>query len=133
MKKTHIIIFIFLLIAIIILLSINYKNKIKEQKQLEYEEKYYANIINKFENALDINLKMTYPKVNCESKPNEKIKGSILISSGNLEKDDLLDIDGESYCHIYADTFLTEDCKLDYKTYMKCKNYKTEGFVDWGF
>ena len=31
--------------------------------------------------------------------------------------------------YIGTDTFLTEDCKLDYKTYMKCKNYKTNG---WG-
>ena len=43
----------------------------------------------------------------------------------------MLDVDGKSYCKAYAKRFDTEDWGVDYKIYLKCKNYKTNGWVGW--
>lgn len=104
-------------------------------KYFEWQEtKRYQEILNDFEEALIWKLDATgISTKRCEANVTKKgiHTSSVLISQGYLKKEKLLDIDGKSYCKAYAKTFDTEDCGVDYKIYLKCKNYQTKGYVDW--
>ena len=45
-----------------------------------------------------------------------------------VDKEKLLDIDNKSYCKVKAKVKCIEDGKLDWNTYIKCKDYKDEGY-----
>ena len=92
------------------------------------------------------NINAMYP--NCPIKDNfdeEKSKftgnhynSSFLINNGYLKKDELLDVDGKSYCDIYViiqSTFENSqnhqnNCSIAYKIYLKCNKYKDKGYKD---
>lgn len=123
---------IFKFILIIILAVIFIAGILEYQKYRE--NKRYEEIIKDFEEAINWELDATgISKKKCE--PNVTKKGitsaTYLISQGYLKKKSMLDIDGKSYCKAYAKRFDTKDCGVDYKIYLKCKNYKTNGWVGW--
>ena len=125
MKKNMFKFILIIILVILFIVGILGYQKYKENKR--YEE-----IIKSFEDAINWELDVTgTSKKNCE--PNVTKRGitsaTYLISQGYLKKESMLDIDGKSYCKAYAKTFDTEDCGVDYKIYLKCKNYKTNG---WG-
>ncbi len=49
-----------------------------------------------------------------------------------MKKDKFLDVDGKSYCKAYIDTKCVEDGKWEWNTYLSCKDYEDEGYIDWG-
>ena len=126
MKKKLLILIIFIVIVIIIL-SIYMFNDAKEKER-------YNEIEEAFEEAVIWNLDATgNSKKHCEENITKEItiKADHLISNGYLKKEDMLDIDGKYYCDGYAKTFAAEDCGIDYKIYIKCNDYKTEGYKDY--
>lgn len=127
MKKNVFKIILIIILVVIFIAGILGYQKYKENKR--YEE-----IIKDFEKALIWNLDATgVSKKIC--KPNVTKRGTTsathLIQQGYLKKESMLDVDNKSYCKAYADTFRTKDCSIDYKIYLKCKNYETSGYAGW--
>lgn len=129
MKKRILILIIFIM-TIIIILSIYTIFNFNIAKAKER----YSEIKETFEEAVIWNLDATGDsKRHCEENITKEITitADLLISNGYLKKEDMLDIDGKSYCDGYAKTFAAEDCGIDYKLYIKCNDYKTKGYKDY--
>ena len=126
MKKKLVILIIFIVIVIIIL-SVYIFNNTKEKER-------YNEIKEAFEKAVIWELDATgNSKKHCEENITKEITitADNLISNGYLKKEDMLDIDGKSYCDGYAKTFAADDCGIDYKIYIKCNDYKIKGYKDY--
>ena len=129
MKKKILILIIFIMTIIIILSIYTIFNF-----NIAKEKERYSEIKETFEEAVIWNLDATGDsKRHCEENITKEntITADLLISNGYLKKEDMLDIDGKSYCDGYAKTFATEDCGIDYKIYIKCNDYKTERYKDY--
>ena len=129
MKRKILILIIFVVIVIIILsIYMTFNFNIAKEKER------YSEIKETFEEAVIWNLDATGDsKRHCEENITKEITitADLLISNGYLKKEDMLDIDGKSYCDGYAKTFAAEDCGIDYKLYIKCNDYKTKGYKDY--
>ena len=71
------------------------------------------------------------------------MNSKFLINNGYIKKEELLDVDGKNYCDIYVVVYryidesisfeaYGNDCEVNYKAYIKCKDYEDKGYVDWG-
>ena len=126
MKKKIVILIIFIVIVIIILNIYIFNNTKEKERQKEIKEA--------FEKAVIWELDATgNSKKHCEENITKEITitADNLISNGYLKKEDMLDIDGKSYCDGYAKTFAADDCGIDYKIYIKCNDYKIKGYKDY--
>ena len=127
--KKNLLIIIFIVIVIILLsiyMTFNFNNA-KEKER-------YNEIKDAFEEAVIWNLDSTgNSKKHCEENITKEmtITADHLINNGYLKKEDMLDTSGKSYCDGYAKTFAAENCGIDYKIYIKCNDYKTEGYKDY--
>ena len=45
-----------------------------------------------------------------------------------IDKEKILDIDGKSYCKVRVKAKCISDGKLEWNTYIKCKDYEDEGY-----
>ena len=138
-KKIIIVLVIILIVGSIV--GLIYKNKIEEQKKEEQEikETRYQEIKNSVKDAVLWNLGAAYPKctINKEVKGNEysHYNSSYLINNGYIDKKDLLDIDGKSYCDVYVKLYKDDSgdkCEVSYKMFLNCEDYKEKGYVNWG-
>lgn len=129
MKRKILILIIFVVIVIIILsIYMTFNFNIAKEKER------YSEIKEAFEKAAIWNLDATgNSKRHCEENITKEmtITADHLINNGYLKKEDMLDIDGKSYCDGYAKTFAVKDCGIDYKIYIKCNEYKTKGYKDY--
>lgn len=145
MKKNIIIISIFSLVIITIVVSLFFINK-KEDKGITPEERY-KEIKESAKKAAEWHLKATQPYCvigdSKEKKRYSHMNSSFLINNGYIKKEELLDVDGESYCDIYVVEYryidesislesYKNDCEVNYKVYIKCKDYEDKGYIDWG-
>lgn len=144
-KKNIIIISIFSLVIITIVVSLFFINK-KEDKGITAEERY-KEIKESAKKAAEWHLKATQPYCvigdSKEKKRYSHMNSRFLINNGYIKKEELLDVDGESYCDIYVVEYryidesislesYKNDCEVNYKVYIKCKDYEDKGYVDWG-
>ena len=128
--KKKILILITFIMTIIIILSIYTIFNFNIAK----EKERYNEIEKAFEEAVIWKLDATgNSKRHCEENITKEmtITADHLINNGYLKKENMLDIDGKSYCDGYAKTFAAGDCGVDYKLYIKCNDYKTEGYKDY--
>lgn len=128
--KRKILILITFIMTIIIILSIYTIFNFNIAK----EKERYNEIEKAFEEAVIWKLDATgNSKRHCEENITKEITitADHLINNGYLKKEDMLDTSGKSYCDGYAKTFAVEDCGIDYKLYIKCNDYKTEGYKDY--
>lgn len=136
-KKNIIIISIFSLVIITIVVSLFFINK-KEDKGITPEERY-KEIKESAKKAAEWHLKATQPYCvigdSKEKKRYSHMNSSFLINNGYIKKEELLDVDGESYCDIYVVEYryidesislesYKNDCEVNYKVYIKCKDYE---------
>ena len=147
MKKKNIIIISVLIIFIsLIVLRFVFFNK-KNVNEITSEERY-KEIRESAEKAAEWHLKATQPYcVIGDSKEKKKyshMNSRFLINNGYIKKEELLDIDGESYCDIYVVEYryidvsislesYKNDCEVNYKVYIKCKDYEDKGYVYLGY
>lgn len=147
MKKKNIIIISVLIIFIsLIVLRFVFFNK-KNVNEITSEERY-KEIRESAKKAAEWHLKATQPYcVIGDSKEKKKyshMNSRFLINNGYIKKEELLDIDGESYCDIYVVEYryidesislesYKNDCEVNYKVYLKCKDYEDKGYVYWGY
>lgn len=141
-KKNIILISILFLVIIGIIVSIFFINN----KEIIPEERY-KEIKESAKNAAEWHLKATQPYCvigdSKEKKRYSHMNSKFLINNGYIKKEELLDIDGKSYCDIYVVVYryidesisfeaYGNDCEVNYKVYIKCKDYEEKGYVDWG-
>lgn len=145
-KKNIILISILFLVIIGIIVSLFFITK-KEVNEITPEERY-KEIRESAKKAAEWHLKATQPYcVIGDSKEKKKyshMNSRFLINNGYIKKEELLDIDGESYCDIYVVEYryidesislesYKNDCEVNYKVYIKCKDYEDKGYVYWGY
>lgn len=142
MKKKLLIIVSIFVFMIILFLGIFFYNSWQEKK----EQARYAEIKESVKKAVEWNISAQYPYCNISkdfretSFPGSFYNSSFLIDNGYIKKEELLDIDGESYCDVYVDinTYYEDplnhqkNCEIYYKIYLKCNNYKDKGYINWG-
>lgn len=142
MKKKLLIIVSIFVFMIILFLGIFFYNSWQEKK----EQARYAEIKESVKKAVEWNISAQYPYCNISkdfretSFPGSFYNSSFLIDNGYIKKEELLDIDGKSYCDVYVDinTYYEDpldqqkNCELYYKIYLKCNNYKDKGYINWG-
>ena len=141
-KKNIILISILFLVIIGIIVSIFFITK-KDDKEIIPEERY-KEIKESAKNAAEWHLKATQPYCvigdSKEKKRYSHMNSKFLINNGYIKKEELLDVDGKSYCDIYVVEYryidesislesYGNDCEINYKFYIKCKDYEDKGYV----
>lgn len=140
-KKILIIAFVLVLVMLLVASIFIYKSKKEKEEQARYVE-----IKESVKKAVEWNLSAQYPfcKISKDFKetsfPGAFYNSKFLINNGYIKKEELLDVDGESYCDVYVDinTYYEDpldqqkNCELYYKIYLKCNNYKDKGYINWG-
>lgn len=110
-----------------------FNNKRQAEKMAVEEKERYEEIRNKFEEAVKQNINATFVihnEYNCTHYNEQNLTSRWLIYQGNLKKEDMLDVDGESYCKALAKTYMGDNCTIKYNIYLSCKNYTDEGYKD---
>lgn len=143
-KKTLIILSIILIMVICFIICFilytNYKTNLEKKAQ-----ERYAEIKESVKRAVEWNISAMYPNCSIEKEfketnsPGRFYNSSFLVSNGYIKKSELLDIDNKSYCDVYVDinTYYEDpfdhqhNCEIYYKIYLKCKDYKEKGYVNW--
>lgn len=107
--------------------------------------KRYDEIKESVKKAVEWNLRASHPKCTILNNYDKNAKketyynSSFLIKNGYIEKNELLDIDGKSYCDVYV--IIREkledpldqqnNCEVSYKIYLKCNDYEDNGYIDY--
>ena len=140
-KKVLIILFLSLLISLCLIMTLMIYNNKKEFKM----HKRYDEIKENVKKGVEWQLRANYPKCpigdKYEKKRSSHSNSSYLINQGFIKKEDLLDIDGNSYCDVYVETYTyfkdsldqQNNCEVNYKIYLKCANYEDNGYINWGW
>ena len=138
-KKIFFVIVIIIVVGLVI--GIICKNRFDEQenKEQEIKENRYQEIKNDVKDAIVWNLGASYPKctISSEVKGNEfsHYNSSHLVNNGYIEKKDLLDVDGKSFCDVYVKLYKDDSgdkCEVSYKIFLNCEDYKEKGYINWG-
>ena len=149
MKNKNIILISILCLLIIIglIVSIFYVNINKKEVNEITPEERYKEIRESAKNAAEWYLKATQPYcVIGDSKEKKRylhMNSKFLINNGYIKKEELLDVDDKSYCDFYVVIYryidesisfesYGNDCEINYKVYIKCKDYEDKGYVYWG-
>ncbi len=148
--KKKIIIFVSTVLVIILAIVVviqKHNEDIKTNK--DNNDKRYLEIKESTKKAVEWNIKAMYPNCpitdNFDDDKNANTSGthynaSFLISNGYIKKDELIDVDGKNYCDVYVVIQANfedpqdhqKNCSTAYKIYLKCKDYKDKGYIDWG-
>lgn len=117
-KMLFIIPMVMIIIGAIILICVEYNRRLH----------FYDNLKDNMQNDIERVLYLLYPHCQVGSAN----PGLLLEESQNnyygIDNKKLLDIDGKSYCKIKVKTKCVEDSKLNWETYIKCKDYEDKGF-----
>ena len=133
-----------LIIVVILLLSLAGCKTKKEN--IKDDSNRYEEIKESVRKAVEWNISAQYPGCSIATKYDKSAKNGTyynsktLIKNGYIKKEELLDIDGKSYCDIYVKINVKYDdpydhlhnCETSYKIYLKCNDYEDKGYVDWG-
>ena len=143
-KKIIMSLLIITLIAICISCYIINKKE-QEKKEEKKAQERYAEIRENVKEAVEWNISAQFPNCVISKGFKETLTGTFynskfLINNGYIKKEELLDVDNKSYCDVFVDIKPEYDnpldhqnnCKVYYKIYLKCKNYKDKGYEDWG-
>ena len=142
-KKIIILLSIVFVIGITIIMGIFLYKNIKENK----EQARYDEIRENVKKAVEWEINAVYPYCSIASGfkktagPSSGHNSSHLINQGYIKKNELLDVDNNSYCDVYVkinpdyeDPYNHQkNCKIYYKIYLKCKNYEDKGYFNWGY
>ena len=139
-KKVIILLAIIFVVGITIIMGIFLYKNVKENKEQARYEEIRANV----KKGVEWKLRANYPKCpignKYEKNRSSHCNSSYLINQDFIKKEDLLDIDGSSYCDVYVETYTyfkdsldyQNNCEVNYKIYLKCKNYEDKGYINWG-
>lgn len=128
MKKKLIISLIVLLIIICvgIIIGLNYKNIVYNKNQKRYQE-----IKEDIQDDIAGYLRVAAPYCSPDSSAQLTITDETLINQRGMDKEELLDVDGESYCKVRVETRCVLENKHEWDTYLSCKDYEDENYSNW--
>ena len=66
----------------------------------------------------------------CKGEHRSTWSSQLLINYGFLKKEEMLDVDGKSYCKATIEEYMGENCTMKYDIYLSCKDYEDEGYYD---
>lgn len=106
-------------------------------------KKRYDEIKASVKKAVEWHISASYPKCTILDSYDKSVKtrgilnSSFLIKNGYIKKEELLDIDGKSYCDVYVRINVKledpldqqKNCEVSYKIYLKCNNYEDNGYI----
>lgn len=131
MKKKIIIVIILVLIivGIGVVIVLNYKNAIKKRNQ-----KRYAEIKEDIQSDIAAYVRLTSHYCNPSRGENSGVAvytDETLIYQRGMDKELLLDVDGESYCKVRVEVRCVDENEFAWDTYLKCKDYEDENYSNW--
>ena len=145
MKKKIIIVLLMIIVIAISMSCYIINKKEKEEMKLKKAQERYAEIRENVKKAVKWNIGAQFPNCEISKEFKETSTGTFynskfLINNGYIKKEELLDVDNESYCDVFVDIKSEfenpldnqNNCKIYYKIYLKCKDYKDKGYEDWG-
>lgn len=103
-------------ISIILISASNYK-----------KQNYYQELKDNLQEDIDKYVKISAPYCSVESA-SFTINEETLIVQAGINKDKLLDIDGESYCKLKVNVKCVVENKHSWNIYLKCNNYEDEEY-----
>ena len=123
MKKHKLIILTIIILFFGLLLIIPmYKDYSNNQRYNEIKEDIQENIASY--------LKIVYPYCT-PSKSTTTITDEALVYQRGMDKEKLLDIDKKSYCKVRIEIRCIAENKLEWDTYLKCKDYEDKNYSNW--
>lgn len=128
-KKKKIIISLIIVIVVLvfgIIIGLSYKYKIDERNQLHYE-KLKENIQPEIDRYVRVLHRYCNPERG-ENSNTANYNGERLVNHGGMDKELLLDVDGESYCDVKVKVKCVDVNEFQWDTYLKCKYF--EGNID---
>lgn len=103
---------------------------IKDSKMKVQSEKRYEQIKKDIYSELERYMYAIAPKCSPDNGT-PIITHRDLVYNAGMDKEKLLDVDKKSYCKVYVDTNCVEIGKWSWETYISCKDYTDEGYIDW--
>ena len=140
-KKMVITTLVLLLIMGLFICFLLYKSNQEKKVQERYNE-----IRESVKKAVEWNISAQYPKCSISKEfketnsPGTFYNSNFLIKNGYIKREELLDVDNESFCDVYVDINThyedpldyQQNCEIYYKISLKCKDFEEKGYVDWG-
>ena len=125
MKKYKLII----IISIIIIISLGLFIIIPIYKDYS-NNKRYNQIKEDIQEDIASYLRITNPYCT-KGAATKTITDETLIYQRGMDKEKLLDIDKKSYCKVRIEIKCVEENKLDWDTYLSCKDYEDINYSNW--
>ncbi len=117
------------ILIFIILIVFSIKNYLEKQTKSQNDQRY-EEIKKDVEKEVMRYVGIVSPI--CEGNDGEMlITHKTLVYNGGFEQEKLLDVDGKSYCSVYALSGCDENDNHTYEIYIKCKDYQDKGFIQW--
>lgn len=131
MKKKIIIglIIVALILGIGMIVGLNYKNIIEKRNQ-----QHYAKIMENIQPEIDAYVRLTHYYCNPDRGENSGtgvFTDETLINQRGMDKELLLDVDGESYCKVRIEVRCVALNEFAWDTYLKCKDYEDTNYSNW--
>jgi len=129
MKNRIIISIIIISIIIGSLVGLNYKNIIEKRNQ-----QHYSKIMENIQPEIDAYVRLTNFYCNPERGENSGTMvytDEALINQRGMDKELLLDVDGESYCKVRVEVRCVAENEFAWDTYLKCKDYEDKNYSNW--
>lgn len=116
-------------LIIVIVLGLCYKNIINERNEL-----HYLKIKEDIQPDIAAYVRLTSFYCNPDRGENSGTMvytDEALVNQRGMDKDLLLDVDGESYCKVRVEVMCVAENEFDWDTYLKCKDYEDENYSNW--
>lgn len=137
-------IFCFFLIFEVYKKSVQRKKRDDEIREKLEREQRYNEIRESIAKAMDWHIRASFvirDEYHCKGEQRSTFSSQFLINYGFLKQEEMLDVDGKSYCKAriekyiekYSEKYMDEDCTMKYDIYLSCKDYEDEGYYDLGF
>lgn len=132
MKKKIVIILIVILLligtSIGIVVGLKHKKEIEERNQ-----KRYAEIKESIQEDIAgyVRVRDPYCSVERGENLNSIYTDETLVYQRGMDKEKLLDVDGESYCKVRVEVKCVGENEHTWDTYLKCKDYEDENYGNW--
>lgn len=90
-------------------------------------QKYYQELKDNLQEDIEKYIKISAPYCSVGSSSFTIDEETLIVQAG-INKDKLLDIDGESYCKVRIKTRCVAENKHSWDTYLKCKYYEDKEY-----
>lgn len=107
---------------------------LKNKKELEERnQERYAEIKEDIQEDIAgyVRVRRPYCSVERGENLNAIYTDETLVNQRGMDKEKLLDVDGESYCKVRIEVSCVGENEHTWNTYLKCKDYEDENYSNW--